>query len=168
MNIKEINRQIQFKAFPRAKSTQLNHYVTPTLEKYSYDAAIVHVVINEIPRSEHYDEIDKLPGTIMKVGNTCQKYSIGKIFIYQQYFHQQEQILIFLTFKKKTNINIFDIDKKLRDLCMKYNFEFIDHQQITTKFWWNDGIYLLDTGKSILGENFVNRVSNFFVKTILF
>ena len=29
---------------------------------------------------------------------------------------------------------------------MKYNFEFIDHEQITTKFLWNDGIHLLDTG----------------------
>ena len=47
---------------------------------------------------------------------------------------------------------------------MKYNFEFINHQQITTKFLWNDGIHLLDTGKSILGQNFVNRVSNFFPK----
>ena len=43
--------------------------------------------------------------------------------------------------------NIFDINKKLRDLCMKYNFEFIDHLQITTKFLKNDGIHLLDTGK---------------------
>ena len=46
-NIKKINRQIQgggihVKAFPGAKSTQFNHYVTPTLEEYSYDAAIIH------------------------------------------------------------------------------------------------------------------------------
>ena len=61
----------------------------------------------------------------------------------------------------KNKYNIFDINKKLRDLCLKYNFEFIDHQQITTKFLWNDGIHLLDTGKSILGQNFVSRVSNF-------
>ena len=47
---------------------------------------------------------------------------------------------------------------------MKYNFKFIDHQQITTKFLWNNGIHLLDTGKSILGQNFVNTVSNFFRK----
>ena len=47
---------------------------------------------------------------------------------------------------------------------MKYNFEFIDHQHITTKFLWNDGIHLLDISKSILGQNFVNRVSNFFRK----
>ena len=51
---------------------------------------------------------------------------------------------------------------------MKQNFEFIDHQQITTKFLWNDVIHLLETGKSILGQNFVNRVRNFFAKMILF
>ena len=34
--------------------------------------------------------------------------------------------------------------------------------QIATKFLWNDGIRILETSKSILGQNFVNRVSNFF------
>ena len=70
MNIKEISRQIQggrihVKAFPGAKSTQTNHYVTPTLEKYSYDAAIIHAGINDILRSKHYDELDKLPENII-------------------------------------------------------------------------------------------------------
>ena len=156
MNIKEINRQIQggrihVKAFPGAKSTQLNHYVTPTLEEYSYDAAIIHVGINDILRSKH-DELHKLPENIIKVANTCQKYNIGKIYI--------SAILP----STRTNINIYDINQKLRDLCMKHKFEFIDHEQITSKFLWNDGIHLLDSGKSILGQNFVNRVSNFFRK----
>ena len=49
---KEINRQIQcdkiyVKAFPWAKSRQLNHYVTLTLEEYSYDAAIIDVDNND-------------------------------------------------------------------------------------------------------------------------
>ena len=156
-NIKEINRQIQggrihIKAFAGAKSTQLNHYVTPTLEEYSYDAAVIHVCINDILRSKH-DELAKLPENILKVGNTCQKYNIGKIYI--------SAILP----STRTNINIFDINKKLRDLCIKHNFEFINHEQITSKLLWNDGIYLLDTGKSILGQNFVNRVSNSFRKS---
>ena len=112
MNIKEINRQIQggrihVKAFPGAKSAQLNHYVTPTLEECSYDAAIIHVGINDILRSKHYDELDKLPGNIIKVGNTCQKYNIGKLCI--------STILP----STRTNINIFDINKKLRHLYMK-------------------------------------------------
>ena len=111
MSIKKINRQIQggkihVKAFPRAKSTQLNHYVTPTLEEYSYDAGIIHVVVNDILRSKHYDELDKLPGNIIKVGITCQRY-IGKICI--------STILS----STRTNINIFDINKKLRHLYVK-------------------------------------------------
>ena len=69
MNIKEINRQIQggrihVKAFPGAKSTQLNHYVTTTLEEYSYDAAIIHAGINDILRSKHY-ELDKISENII-------------------------------------------------------------------------------------------------------
>ena len=126
-NIKEINRQIQggrihIKAFPGAKSTQLNHYVTPTLEEYGYDAAIIHVGINDILESKHYDELDKLPGTIIKEGNICQKYNIEKIYI--------SAILP----STRLNINIFDINKRLHDLCMKYKFEFIHHEQITNKF----------------------------------
>ena len=140
MNIKEINRQIQggrihVKSVPGAKSTQLNHYVTPTLEEYSYDVAIIHVGINDILRSKHYHELDILPGSIIKVANICQKYNIEKIYI--------SAILS----STRTNINILDINKKLRDLCMNYNFEFIDHQQTTTKFLWNHGIHLLDRGK---------------------
>ena len=86
MNIKEINRQtpgerIHVKAFRGAKPTQLNHYVTPTLKEYSYDVAIIHVGINDILRSKHYDELDKLPGNIMKVANTCQKYNIRKLYV---------------------------------------------------------------------------------------
>ena len=41
--------------------------------------------------------------------------------------------------------------------------------QIATKFLWNDGIHILETSKSILGQNFVNKVSKFFfAKAILF
>ena len=104
MNVKEINRQIQggrihVKAFPGAKSTQLNNYVTPTLEEYSYDAAMIHVGIIDILRSKHY-VLDKLLGNITKVGNTCQKYNIGKIY--------NSTILP----STRTNINTYDINKK--------------------------------------------------------
>ena len=57
----------------------------------------------------------------------------------------------------RTNVNTSEINKKLRDLFMKCNFEFIDHEQITTKFLWNDGIHLLDTGKSILDQEFCKQ-----------
>ena len=43
--------------------------------------AIIHVGINGILRSKHCEELNKLPRNIIKVGNTCQKYNIGKIYI---------------------------------------------------------------------------------------
>ena len=43
----------------------------------------------------------------------------------------------------RTSIDVFDINKKLRDLCIKYNFEFIVNQLITTKVLWNDGIHFI-------------------------
>ena len=109
MNIKEINRQIQgggihVRASPGAKTTQLNHYVTPTLEEYSYDAAMIHVSINNILRSKHYDELDKLPGNIIKLENTCLKSNIEKIYI--------SDILP----STKTNINVFYIKGTLTQI----------------------------------------------------
>ena len=46
LNAKSINKQVKggrmyIKALPGAKSTQLNHYVLPTLEEYSFDAAAI-------------------------------------------------------------------------------------------------------------------------------
>ena len=56
---------------------------------------------NYILRSKH-DESDKLPGNIVKVGDTCKKYSIGKIYI--------SAILP----STRTDYNLFDINKKLK------------------------------------------------------
>ena len=83
-------------------------------EECSYYAVIIPVDINDILSSKQYDKFDKLPGNIIKVANNCQKYKTGKIYI--------SAILS----STRTNINIFDIHKKLRDLCIKCNFEFID------------------------------------------
>ena len=46
LNVKSINKQVKggrmyIKALPGTKLTQLNHYVLPTLEEYSFDAAAI-------------------------------------------------------------------------------------------------------------------------------
>ena len=47
-------------------------------------------------------------------------------YLSQQYLHRQEQMLIYLT-----------STKKIRELSIKNNSEFINHQQITTMYLWN-------------------------------
>ena len=77
-------------------------------EECSYYAVIIHVDINDILSSKQCDKFDKLPGNIIKVANNCQKYETGNIYIYQQFFHRQEQILIFLTFTKSYAIYVWN------------------------------------------------------------
>ena len=41
--------EVSLKAFPGAKARQLNHYTIPLLEDNTYDGAIIHVGINDLP-----------------------------------------------------------------------------------------------------------------------
>ena len=104
--------------------------------------------INSILRSQNPNNLNDLP----KVGNICQNHNIGKIFIPG------------ITPSTRTNVDISNINKKISELCKKSNFGFIEHPQITTDYFWNDGIHLQDTGKLLLGQNFMNRVSRFLRK----
>ena len=40
--------EVSFKAFPGAKTRQLNHHTIPLLENNTYDAAVIHVSINNL------------------------------------------------------------------------------------------------------------------------
>ena len=73
--------RVHLESFLGSKAVQLNHHLKPTLQEYTYDAAIIHVGINDIVRCKNYEELEELPNDIMKIAHTCQKYNIGKIFI---------------------------------------------------------------------------------------
>ena len=108
--------------------------------------------ITDIFRSEDSNDVNHLPENVTKVEKICQNHNIGKIL---------RSGIISST---RTNVDISNINKKIRQLCKKIFFEFIKHPQITTGYLWNDGIHLQDTGKSLLGLNFINRVSRFLCK----
>ena len=82
MPFKSINKQIKgghiyIKTFPRAKSTQFNHYVLPTLE----DANTIHDGMNDILRSKDSNDLNDLLENVIKIAKICQNRNIGKIFI---------------------------------------------------------------------------------------
>ena len=72
---------VHLKSFTGSKPVQLNHHVKPTLEDYTYSAAIIHVCINDILHCKNDEELKKLPNNIMKIANACQEDNNGKIFI---------------------------------------------------------------------------------------
>ena len=111
MKMKHLNSQVKegrihLKAFPGAKANQLNHCVIPTLEEFDYDCAIIHLGINDIPRSKDMSELKDLSTKIMQVGRTCQRYNIGKVYV--------SSILP----STRTSFNINQINEVLKELCV--------------------------------------------------
>ena len=142
--------RIHLKAFPGARAKHLNHYLVPSLEEHEYDCAIIHVGINDILRHKNENELKNLPEDILKIANSCRNHNINKVFV--------SSILPSL----RTSIDIEKINNELKNLCFRNGFEFIYHQQITTSHLWEDGVHLTNRGKSILANNFVTKVNNFF------
>ena len=64
------------KTFPGAKSRQLNHSGTTTMQECSYDPAIIHVGTNNSLRYKHHDELYKLPRNIINVSNVSHRKNI--------------------------------------------------------------------------------------------
>ena len=76
------------------------------------------------------------------------------------YYHQSEP------FKSIYHeVNISRINETLKDLCFRNNFIFIEHKNIGIVDLWVDGIHLLNSGKVILGSNFVSEVNRYFGKS---
>ena len=58
--------RVHLKPFPSSKAAQLNHHVKPTLQEYTYDAATIHLGINDIFRCKSDEELKELPKSIKK------------------------------------------------------------------------------------------------------
>ena len=120
LKMKQLNSHINdgkvyLKAFPGAKADQLNHHAKPSLEEYEYDAAIIHVGINDILRSKGEKEINDIPRKIMNIAETCTNYNIPKIFI--------SSIIRW----SRATVDIDYINRKIRELCIQNNYEFISN-----------------------------------------
>ena len=70
--------EVPLKVFPGAKARQLNH-TTPLLENDTYDAAAIHVGINDLlSKVKSTNDICK---DIIDIGLRCKNNNIGMIFI---------------------------------------------------------------------------------------
>ena len=113
--------KVYLKAFPGAKEDQLNHHVKPSLEEYEYDAAIIHVGINDILRSKGEKEVNDISRKIMNIAETCRNYNIPKIFISS------------IIRCSRTTVDIDYINGKITELCIQNNYEFISNVQINKR-----------------------------------
>ena len=107
--------RIYLKAFPSAKTNQLNHYVIPTLEDFNSRKYQRH------SSNKDMSELKQLPKKniiIMQIGANGQICNIGKVYV---------SCILPST---RTSIDIGQINKVTKELCDKNNFVFADHQEM--------------------------------------
>ena len=51
------NGEVSLKVFPEAKARQLNHHTIPVLQDSTYDAAAIHVGINDLLRAKGHRRV---------------------------------------------------------------------------------------------------------------
>ena len=136
-----------FRSFSGANARQLQHYIMPTLQDDKPDAIIIHVGTNDILTNSQDEE--EIATNILKIAEYCSVAGVNDIFI--------SGILI----KKNPRLTavVRRVNDLLREHCATNNLHFIENDNITKDFLWNDGIHLQDLGTSILSDNFCKMLN---------
>ena len=141
----------RLKFFSGAKSKDLDHYVTPTLNEEKPDIVVIHVGSNDIDfRHLRNNTVEDIGRTIINIGKKCRESGVSKVII--------SSVLI------KNNIKLSKFIRQLNDilksLCLVNNFYFISNDNVTREHICGDGVHLTGDGTYILAGNFVDFINN--------
>ena len=153
---KELSRNMNkgkafVKSFPGATNKQLNHYVIPTLIEESPDIVVIHCGTNDInPRfKQPHLDAEKIANDMIEIGKTCRNNGVNEVFISSIVCRSVEAEML----------KVDEVNKMVRDLCIKEGFAFIDNSFIGKQFLWKDGIHLLNDGTTLLANNILNSLN---------
>ena len=138
------------KSFPGSKAKQMDHHVIPTLEEHQYDAAVIHVGINDLLKSRTNINVSEITMDIINITLRCRSHNIATIFI---------SSIVYST--KVSHTIIQKLNELLLNECTKYDFHLVDNGAVSKENLWKDGVHLVESGKVIIANNLLNCINNF-------
>ena len=119
----------------------------PTLKSKKFDTVLLRVGVNELLNDESQDSVQNL------LDNLKQKYkSAGATSIL---------ISGIVVNNKLTNVYISSVNQRIANICRDNTFVFIDKNNIPPSSLFYHGLYLLEIGKRILANKFIDNSNNF-------
>ena len=130
-----------------AKARWIRDDVKENLPQGECTSVILQMGGNDLQDLYTPDRLNKLADTIIETGNICKGRGTETVFIggvpVRKYEYTWERCR--------------DLNKKLRDLCRRNNFIFIDNSDIThSDHLKYDGVHLNDDGDRILANNYLD------------
>ena len=146
--------EVYLKAFLGAKANQLNYQTTPAIQGNNYDAAAIHVGINDLLSSNK--SVNDICRDIISIGLRCRSNNISNVFISS------------IAYSSKINTVLMQrLNRALCDECRRNGFTFVDS---CTKF---DEQFLkvlnihVPLKRKLLGANHALYISKILRKAIL-
>ena len=140
--------EVYLKAFPGAKANQLNYQTIPVIQGNNYDAAAIHVGINDLLSSNK--SVNDICRDIISIGLRCRSNNISNVFISS------------IAYSSKTNTGLMQrLNRALYDECRRNRFTLVDNGTVTENDLWVDGIHLKESGKRITANNLINSFNHF-------
>ena len=138
------------KSFPGGTSNELLYYVEPTLQNKNFDDALLHVGVNDLLNDESQDSVQNLLDNLRQIGLKCKSAGVKRVLI--------SGIVIN---NKLTSAYISSVNQRISNMCRDNSFVFIDNNNIPTSSLLRDSIHLLEVGKNILANYFIDNLNNF-------
>ena len=140
---------IRKECFPGKTSRHIKYYVHPSLEGENYDAAIIHVGVNDF-LNDRNSSIENLLNNIKEITNQCRAHHVTKIFI--------SSLLVCPLLRKGL---VEEINAALSKFCQAQNFYFIDNSNIQVQHL-RDRLHLKVNYLNILANNYITTLNYFF------
>ena len=142
------DRVVRLKSFPGAASKELAHYVVPSLKEESFHTVLIHVGINDILR----DQNELILQNIMKIAHHCKEHEVKEITLSS----------VVATGRVNADV-LIHFYKSLKNLCRENGFCFVNKDNISEGNLCKDKLHLLEAGKHIRADNFINDINNYFL-----
>ena len=134
------------KAFPGAKAKQLNHHTIAPLEDNTYDAAAIHVGLNDL--ITNVKSTNNICKDIINIALKCRNSNIGMIFISS------------IAYSSKVNpASIKQLNGLLFDESRSNGFKFVDNGAVSENDLWTTGIHMIESGKLNIANNLTNSLN---------
>ena len=137
------------RAFPGCTTSQLKHWIKPSLEEDTPDIAIIHVETNNLMKNKQ-SEVDTV-NEIIEVIKECRNGGVNEIYV--------SGLICRPLYQDKINA----INRLLSIYADKYDYYYIDNSNIKQYHLWKDNLHPKYNGICRLAQNFTDQVNRVFV-----
>ena len=140
----------KFKHFLGTSSKDLLHYIDTTLEEQNFEAAIIHIGINDTLCDRSSRQINLFLQNIKEIGKKCKSYKVKYVFISSLTFNSR-------IFHRLLN----EATEMIERVCLENGYYYIENGNVYENDLFKDGLHLQNSGKKNFSHSFIVNTALF-------